>query len=140
MTRLAALVLVVRDLEHALAVYEQSLGLSRLEPVCEVPGLGARRAVLQAAGCTIELLEPHDESKPPGMFLRQRGEGVFALTVGVDDPGRTRERLERAGIDFVLPADAAAGHPTTRCFLRPRDGHGVVLEVGPVDPPDPPGE
>jgi len=135
MARLTSLVLVVRDLDHALAVYERGLGMAQIEPVREVASLAARRVVLQADDCTVELLEPHDDSRPPGMFLRDRGEGVFALTIGVDDPGRARERLGRSGVDLVFPPDAPEGHPATRCFVRPRDAHGILLEVGPVDPP-----
>src|SRR5262245_33231128 len=98
MTRVASLVLVVRDLERALAVYEQWLGFSRLAPARDVPSMGARQIVLGAQNCTIELLEPHDDQKPPGLFLRERGEGVFAVAVGVDDVPRTRERLGRVGV------------------------------------------
>jgi catechol 2,3-dioxygenase-like lactoylglutathione lyase family enzyme len=134
MTRLASLVLVVRDLEHALAVYEQGLGFTRLEPVSDLPALGARHIYLSAQNLVIELLEPHDETKPPGIFLRDRGEGVFAFSVGVDDPGRARERLERAGVSVVFPGGTGE-HPASRCWIRPRDGHGVLVEVGPVELP-----
>src|SRR5262249_10042301 len=119
MTRVASLVLVVRDLERALAVYEQCLGFSRLPPARDRPSMGARQSGLGAQNCTIELLEPHDDQKPPGLFLRERGEGVFAVAVGVDDVPRTRERLGRVGVEAV-----EAGGAVT--FLRPRDAHGVL--------------
>jgi catechol 2,3-dioxygenase-like lactoylglutathione lyase family enzyme len=135
MTRLASLVLVVRDLDRALAVYEQSLGFTRLEPASAVPSLGARHIYLSAQNCVIELLEPHDETKPPGIFLRDRGEGVFAFSVGVDDPGRTRERLARVGVEVVYLGGVSSALPTARCYVRPRDAQGVLVEVGPIDTP-----
>ena len=128
MTRLASLVLVVRDLERALAVYEQCLGFARLAPASDVPSMGARQILLGAQNCVIELLEPHDETKPPGMFLRERGEGVFALAVGVDDPPRTRERLGRVGVEVVDAGEAVT-------YVRPRDAQGVLVEIGPAGPP-----
>ena len=137
MTSVAGLVLVVQDLDHALAVYEVGLGFVRVSAVDEVPALGARRVVLRGAACELELIEPHDDTKPPGVFLRERGEGVFALTVGVDDPGRARERLERAGITVVGPP-GGGGLPPASGFIRPREAHGVLVEVGPAPVPDRP--
>jgi catechol 2,3-dioxygenase-like lactoylglutathione lyase family enzyme len=135
MTRLASLVLVVHDLERALAVYEQGLGFTRTAEVEDVPSLGARHVLLRAENCILELLEPHDDTKPPGLFLRQRGEGVFALTIGADDPGRTRERLAGVGVTVVQAGDAEVASPMARCYLRPRDAQGVLVEVGPTEAP-----
>ena len=129
MTSLASIVLVVRDLDHALALYEVGLGFVRAGSVEDVPSLGARRIILQGESVRLELLEPHDDSKPPGLFLEARGEGVFALTIGVDDLGRTRERLERVGIAVL--GLGAAGPPAPRTFIRPRDAHGLLVEVAP---------
>jgi len=123
MTRLASLVLVVRNLAHALAVYEQGLGFTRVDEPSDVPSLGARHVFLRAENCLLELLEPHDETMPPGLFLRARGEGLFAMGVGVDDPGRARERLRSASVDVRGEAG--------RLFVRPGDAHGVLVEVGP---------
>ena len=135
MTSLAALVMVVRDLDHALVVYEQGLGFVRTSTVDDVPGLGARRVLLRGANCELELIEPYEETKPPGLFLRERGEGVFALTVGVDDPGRARERLVRAGVAVLEPTGEGAP-PRSSGFVRPRDGHGVLIEVAPAPVPE----
>jgi len=137
MTSVAALVLVVRDLDHALAVYEHGLGFVRTSTLETVPALGARRVLLRGAGCELELLEPHDGTKPPGLFLAERGEGVFALTVGVDDPGRARERLGRGGVT-VVGGDAGGALPPARGFVRPRDAHGVLVEIVPAPVDDEP--
>src|SRR5437016_4135903 len=98
MTRLASLVLVVRDLEHALAVYEQGLGFARVGEPSDVPSLGARHVFLRAENCLLELVQPHDERSPPGLFLRQRGEGMFAMELRVDDPAQAREHLAHASV------------------------------------------
>src|SRR6185295_11077367 len=137
MTSVVALVLVVRNLEHALAVYERGLGFVRSGTVDDVPSLGARRVTVRGAGCELELLEPHDATRPPGMFLAARGEGVFALTVGVDDPGRTRERLAHVGVTVVGGSGEGAA-PPVRGFVSPREAHGVLVEVTPAPVPSPP--
>jgi len=126
MTRLAGLVLVVRDLDRALAIYE-ALGFVVLEDVDEVPSLGARRLLMRAENCVVELLEPHDEEKPPGLFLRARGEGVFSLALEVDDPADAGARLAARFVD----ARGAAEDPS-RFYVRPADAHGLLIQVSPA--------
>jgi catechol 2,3-dioxygenase-like lactoylglutathione lyase family enzyme len=127
MTRLATVVLVVRDLERALALYEQGLGFARVEDASDVPSLGARHVVLRAENCLLELLEPHDEKKPPGLFLRARGEGVFSLALEVGDPVEASAQLAAR---FVDPRGAA--DDPQRWYVSPADAHGLLLQVSPA--------
>jgi catechol 2,3-dioxygenase-like lactoylglutathione lyase family enzyme len=129
MTRIASIVLVVRDLEHALAVYADGLGCSRVDEPSEVPGLGARHVFLRAENCLVELIEPHDETSPPGRFLRARGEGVFALELRVEDPAGARAALTDAGVDVREGAGS--------WYLRPADAHGLLVQVAPAGAADP---
>jgi catechol 2,3-dioxygenase-like lactoylglutathione lyase family enzyme len=129
MTRLASLVLVVRNLERALVIYEQALGFTRVDEPCEVPNMGARHVFLRAENCLLELVQPHDEKSPPGLFLRQRGEGMFAMELQVDDPAKTREQLTAARVDALGTG--------ARWYLRPGDAHGLLVEIAPADVPDP---
>src|SRR5207247_1240673 len=99
MTRLVSLVLVVRDLEHALAVYERALGFARVGEASDVPSLGARHIFLRAQNCLLELVQPHDDRSPPGLFLEQRGEGMFAMELRVDDPAKARADLGQAQVE-----------------------------------------
>ncbi len=129
MTRLASLVLVVRDLERALAVYEHGLGFARLGEPSDVPSLGARHVFLRAENCLLELVQPRDQQSPPGRFLHQRGEGMFAMELRVDDPARAREQLAHASVQ----TPGAAEH----WWVRPVDAHGVLVEVASAGAPDP---
>jgi catechol 2,3-dioxygenase-like lactoylglutathione lyase family enzyme len=125
MIRLATVVLVVRNLERALAVYEQGLGFERTGEAEDVPSVGARHVVLRAENCQLELLEPHDDSKPPGLFLRARGEGVFAVELQAADPQEVRDRMARM---FVQARGGA------HWYVPPTDAHGLLVEVGPREP------
>ena len=124
------LVLVVRDLERALGLYERGLGFTRVEDVTEVPAIGARRVFLRAENCLLELLEPHDETKPPGAFLSARGEGVFAFGLRAADMEETLAQLRRAGVAAAGPAGEGE-----YWYLRPADAHGVLVELGPPGAP-----
>jgi len=139
MARVAALVFVVRSLERALAVYENGLGFERVEGPSDVPSLGARHVVLRGDDCTLELLEPHDERLPPGIFLRARGEGVFALGVDVSAPGQAAARLKQAFIQVRGAVGESAGPPGGRMFIAPIDAHGVLVEINAAadEPPAP---
>ena len=127
MSRLATVVLVVRDLERALRLYEEALGFRRVEGPGDVPSLGARHVVLRAENCLVELLEPHDRTKPPGRFLEARGEGVFSLALEVADPVETSAQLATRFID----ARGAADDPQ-HWYVSPADAHGLLLEVSPA--------
>lgn len=127
MTRLASLVLVVRNLERAVAIYEEGLGFHRAEGPSDVPSLGARRILLRAENCHLEVLEPYDETKPPGLFLGARGEGVFSLALDLDDPVEARARLANAFVQVRGAAD-----DPERGYVRPADAHGLLLQLGPT--------
>jgi catechol 2,3-dioxygenase-like lactoylglutathione lyase family enzyme len=124
MTRLAGMVLVVRSLDRAVTIYERALGFERHEDPVDVPSLGARQVVLRAENCILEVLEPYDETKPPGMFLAARGEGLFSLALEVDEPSQAREELGRAFVD----ARGRADDPSS-WWVRPADAHGLLLQV-----------
>ena len=124
MTRLAGLVLVVRNLERAIAIYERALGFQRLDAPVDVPSLGARQIVLQGKNCLVELLEPYDEERPPGMFLRARGEGIFSLALELDQPADAREQLAGAFVEA-----RGSGDDPQRWYVRPADAHGLLLQI-----------
>jgi len=127
MTRLATIVLVVRDLHRALALYEQGLGFERLEDPSDVPSLGARHVVLRAENCLLELLAPHDDEKPPGRFLSARGEGVFSLALELEDPARAGAELAARSVETRGAADDPG-----RWYVRPADAHGLLIQVSPA--------
>ena len=134
MANVEYLVLVVRDLERALGLYERGLGFARVEEVSDVPAIGARRIFLRAENCLLELLEPHDETKPPGAFLSARGEGVFGLGVRSADTEETLAQLRRAGVAAAGPTGGGGGEGEY-WYLRPADAHGVLVEVSALGAP-----
>jgi methylmalonyl-CoA/ethylmalonyl-CoA epimerase len=134
MAHIEHLVLVVRDLNQALTLYERGLGLSRVAPPVDVPSIGARRVHLRTENCLLELLEPHDPTKPPGAFLAKRGEGVFAIGVRVDGLGETMQALHAAGVAPAGPT-GNPGDVDETWYVRPSDAHGVLLELAAVGTP-----
>jgi catechol 2,3-dioxygenase-like lactoylglutathione lyase family enzyme len=133
MSRLASVVLVVRSLERAVALYE-ALGFERVGQARAVSSMGAWQGFVRAENALLEILEPHDHSKPPGLFLAARGEGVFAFALRVENPEEARERVARAGLHPVA-VDATPG--AERWYVRPADAHGILVEITGAGVPDP---
>ena len=78
--------MVVKNLEGALKAYEKILQLTpEGGPIRNLPG--GRLAMLPTrGGARIELIEPKNTSKNRlARFLKERGEGVFGLSVFIDD-------------------------------------------------------
>src|SRR5439155_1340199 len=119
MTRLASLVLVVRDLEHALAVYEQGLGFARVGEPSDVPSLGARHVFVREIEHTADLgLEVEAPSLP--LLFERAGLGMLALMIDL----AAVEPRERVAIALAADDREALLHDWLQHLL-------VRLQAGP---------
>jgi methylmalonyl-CoA/ethylmalonyl-CoA epimerase len=76
--------LLVRDLAEARARYQRLTGLAFSEPV-ELVARGALTSRARAGSTWIVLVQPTRPDGVPGRRLAERGEGLFLLSLGVDD-------------------------------------------------------
>ena len=118
---------VVRDLEAALAVYRDRLGLP-LEVVLPIESDGVRIAFLTVGQSKIELVEPTDDATGVARFLAARGEGFHHVCLEVADLGAELSRLAGEGVELIdgAPRKGAEG-PVA--FIHPRSCHGVLVEL-----------
>ena len=86
----------------------------------------------------LALMESTTPGSPVDRFVRRRGEGLFSVSLAVDDLAAATAHLRRQGVDLVLDAplvfrDFRAFDGTYRRaemnFTRPRGLHGVVFEL-----------
>jgi len=125
----------VRRIEERLELYRDVLGLELLG-VEEVPGEGARIAMLPAGRTRIELVEPSGSDTTVGRFLERRGEGIHHLCFEVDDLDATLERFRKAGLE-VVGAEGRPGAEDSRiAFIHPRGTGGVLIELREADKGD----
>ena len=119
--------IVVRELESALAVYRDRLGLP-FESVLDHPTDGVRLAFLAAGESKVELLQPTEEGTGVARFLEARGEGMHHVCLEVDDVGHALRRLAAAGFELIdeVPRRGAEG-PVA--FLHPRSTNGALIEL-----------
>ncbi|MDP8904432.1 MAG: methylmalonyl-CoA epimerase [Chloroflexota bacterium] len=118
---------VVRDLEAALGVYRDRLGLP-VELVLPIESDGVTIAFLPVGESKIELVQPTDGTTGVARFLESRGEGFHHVCLEVADLARQLERLARRGIELIdrAPRRGAEG-PVA--FVHPRSCHGVLVEL-----------
>ena len=119
--------LVVREMEPALAFYQDLLGLE-LETVMPIPADRVNIAFLPVGEVKIELVEPTDETTGVARFLAAKGEGFHHVCFEVADLAETLTRLAIDGIELIdtAPRKGAEG-PVA--FLHPRSCHGVLVEL-----------
>jgi methylmalonyl-CoA/ethylmalonyl-CoA epimerase len=128
MKRLDHVAICVRDLEAALRVWRDGLGLELLG-IEEIPARQVRVAMLRAGDTRIELVQPTSDTSEVSRFLERRGEGLHHVAFAVDDVGAALETATDAGAIAVPGAGRAGAGGTRVAFLNPRSVNGVLVEL-----------
>jgi methylmalonyl-CoA/ethylmalonyl-CoA epimerase len=124
--------MVVKNLDEALKTFEKILHLTPEKgppmnmPECRLAMLPTR------GGARIELIEPNMAMDSRfARFLRERGEGVFGLSIFVEDFDDEVKALREKGVTLEDDYQAAvhAGHPFRIAWVPPEEGHGVWIEL-----------
>ncbi len=124
--KLANVIIAVKDLDDAVRAYE-ALGL-RADHVRREPEGGMRNAVFQVGESNLELMEPTDPQNPITRFLERRGEGVYLVSLEVDDLAAEVQRLRSKGID-VAEQELENAPYRHAAFVHPRATKGVLIEL-----------
>lgn len=124
-TRIDHIAVVVKDLEAAVATYQHNFDLEKAGGG-EVPSLGIHNAFLQIGGARIELMTPTSATGPVAEFLEQRGEGMYLLSLEVEDLDEAVTHLQETGAR-VWVADGSTGQRLA--FVSPKSAHGVLLQL-----------
>jgi methylmalonyl-CoA/ethylmalonyl-CoA epimerase len=125
--RIHHVAIVVRDIEAALSVYRDLLGLP-LELVLPIGSDGVTIAFLSVGESRIELVQPTDETTGVARFLAAKGEGFHHLCLEVPDVAAMLDELGAQGVELIdrAPRPGAEG-PVA--FLHPRATRGVMIEL-----------
>ena len=122
--------IVVHDLDAALTVYQQALGLSLLR-MEEVPAEKVRVAFLrlpQGDG-HIELVQPTDDQTGIARFLGKRGEGIHHICFRVDDIAAAMSSLTASGMQIMEQEPRVGSQGQKYAFIHPKTAHGVLIEL-----------
>ena len=126
-TKIDHIAIVVEDIEQALNVYRDAVGLP-LEHIAVEPAEEVRVAFLPTESGEIELIQPTTADSGVAKFLAKRGEGLHHICLEVDSIDASIDALQSRGLKIL-------GEPRTNqrgdkyVFVHPKSAHGVLLEL-----------
>ena len=118
--------IVVKNLEEALKVYRDLLGLkvSHVEVMEEAK---VKLAFLPVGEVMVELLEPTDGEI--GEFLEKEGEGFHHVAFRVGNIQEMLSKLKEAGVKLLDEKPRKGSRGTLIAFLNPESTMGVRIEL-----------
>jgi methylmalonyl-CoA/ethylmalonyl-CoA epimerase len=128
--RIDHVAIVVRDLDTALRVYRDVLGLP-LQRVEEVPAEKVKVAFLplpQGDG-EVELVQPTADDTGIARFLEKRGEGMHHICFEVDDIQAAMADLAANGLQILEEKPRLGSQGQKYVFIHPKTAHGVLIEL-----------
>lgn len=121
--------IAVKDLDEAVKKYEKVFGVTS-EPLGEgdFAFSGLVGAKLNVNGTFITLISSSDENTAVAKFLESKGEGLFLLSIEVDDVASSVEELTGRGLKFIFK-ETLEGNFGEVNFAHPKSAHGVQIEI-----------
>ena len=115
----------MRDLDAAVRTFTGNFGFP-IERIGDVPQMHIRRAFLTIGDASLELFQPTSEQNPATKFLAERGEGMYLLSLEVDDLNAAAAALAQKGVKVnvqTMDTGMQLG------FISPKATHGVLLQL-----------
>ena len=124
--------IVVNDIDEALKLYSNMLDLSPWEKgIAKIPDKGLQVVLLGIGDNSIELIQPTDSQNREARFLKERGEGLFHLSIFTDNFDAEVKALKDKG--FAVEEEETKtlfpGHTLRLAWIPPRDTRGVWIEL-----------
>jgi len=119
---------VVSDIEEALQVYQQALGLT-LAKIQDRPDQAVRIAFLPTGESEIELVQPVTGDSGVARFLQKRGEGIHHICLEVDDIEQALADLQERGLQLIDETPRTGFQGEKFAFIHPKSTHGVLIEL-----------
>lgn len=127
MNKIAHIGIAVNDLDAALALFRDALGL-HVEYRRVVPDQGVEIVGLPVGESEIELLKPLSETGGVAKFLEKRGEGIHHICFEVDDVEAALRNLESRGYELIDKTPRVGSNGRRLAFVHPKGTHGVLIE------------
>ena len=127
--RIDHIAIVVQDVDEALTVYRDVLGLP-VQLISEEPAEKVKIAFMPMpeGNSEIELIEPITDDSGVAKYLAKRGEGMHHVCVEVDDIESTVADLKVKNLE-VLGEVRSNVRGDRYIFVHPKSSHGVLIEL-----------
>ncbi|MEL7206629.1 MAG: methylmalonyl-CoA epimerase [Actinomycetota bacterium] len=128
LTEIDHVAIAVRDLEAAIAWYEEAFGAT-VEHRETVESDGVEEALLAVADSYVQLLTPTTDESPVAKYLEKKGEGIHHLGYRVDDCAAALESVKATGGRVIDEAPRPGSRGTTVAFVHPKTSFGTLIEL-----------
>jgi len=118
----------VEDLDEALALYGDRLGLT-LQHREVVEEQGVEAVLLGVGESHVELLWPLAPDTAVGKFLARSGPGLHHVAYGTDDIESALESARGAGLQLIDERPRVGIRGSRVAFLHPKSTGGVLTEL-----------
>lgn len=126
-TKLNHIAIVVEDIDKALKVYQDAIGLP-LQKVNEEEAEAVKVAYMPTETGEVELVQPTTDDSGIAKYLAKKGEGLHHVCLEVDSIDESIKAMTAQGMEVL-------GQPRTNkrgdryVFIHPKSAHGVLVEL-----------
>ena len=120
--------LACRSAEEAAKFYSEVLGLP-IESRETLQDMKLKVVKVRSGESVLELLEPLEGEPVISKFLAAKGEGIHHLCFAVDDLRGAMKELQAKGYTPLWDAPKIGAGGKWVNFLRPKETHGVLIEL-----------
>lgn len=124
--------IAVKDLNAALKLYEDMLGLKCVETEV-VEEQKVRVAFLPTGDSEVELLESTSPDGPIAKFIEKNGEGIQHIAFRVDNLEQRLAELKEKGVRLIDEKPRRGAGGAKIAFLHPKATFGVLVELSERD-------
>ena len=118
----------VDDLDEAIALYEQRLGMP-VQHRETVEEQGVEAVLLGVGRSHVELLRPLSPDTAVGRFLERSGPGLHHVAYGTDDIQSALDDVRSAGLQLIDEQPRIGIRGSRVAFLHPKSTGGVLTEL-----------
>ncbi len=115
----------VKDVDAAVKTFTANFGLPT-ERAGEEAALQIKRVFLAIGDAWLELFQPTSEENPATKFIAERGEGMYTLSLEVENLDAAAQRLAKSSIQMKV--QSVPNGPRLG-FISPKSTHGVLLQL-----------
>lgn len=128
LTRIDHIGIAVEDLDEAIALYRDSLGMELVHrEVVEEQGVEA--VLLDIGEGHIELLKPLGADTPVGKYMAKNGAGMHHVAYSVSDIEKALEQVGALGLTAIDDRPRVGIRGSRVAFLHPRSTGAVLTEL-----------
>lgn len=117
--------IAVKDLDAAVRTFTNNFGFP-IERSGDVSALQIKRAFLAIGDAWLELFQPLSDENPAAKFIAERGEGMYILSLEVNDLDAACRHLSKH--DIAVKVQTVPNGPRLG-FISPKRTHGVLLQL-----------